>query len=110
MGTYEDQAGVRAIMRLSSFLFSGTTLAASALSVLGHDYDFPNKIEGLPAKMSEFGGLEINFFETGDGVKLAYWEAGEGKPLIFIPGWSANGAQYVNVRYLLSDLQSFLDR
>jgi pimeloyl-ACP methyl ester carboxylesterase len=46
--------------------------------------------------------LEINAFTTGDGVKLAYWEAGAGKPLIFIPGWSANGAEYINVLYLLS--------
>ena len=29
-------------------------------------------------------------------------EAGNGRPLIFVPGWSANGAEYVNVMYLLS--------
>ena len=91
-----------ALCALSLFSFSSSTHAASALSVLGHDYDFPNKIEGLPTKLSEFTGLEISFFETGDGAKLAYWEAGAGKPLIFIPGWSANGAQYINVMYLLS--------
>ena len=87
---------------LSLFLFTSHTFAASALSVLGKDYTFPNKIEGLPTKLSDFKALEINFFNTSDGVKLAYWEAGEGKPIIFIPGWSANGAEYVNVMFLLS--------
>lgn len=84
------------------FSFASSTLAAPALSVLGKDYLFPNKIEGLPARLSEFKGLEINFFQTGDGVKLAYWEAGQGKPLVFVPGWSGNGAEYINVMYLLS--------
>jgi hypothetical protein len=76
--------------------------AAPAVEVLGKDYEFTNKIEGFPAKLSDFKGLEINSFNTSDGVKLTYWEAGEGKPLIFIPGWSANGAEYVNVMFLLS--------
>lgn len=76
--------------------------AASALQVLGRDYAFPNKIDGLPAKLSDFKGLQINFFTTSDGVRIAYWEAGKGDPLIFVPGWSANGAEYINVMYLLS--------
>lgn len=84
-------------------LFSnGTATAEPALKVLGRDYTFPNKIEGFPAKLSDFEGLEINSFQTNDGVRLSYWEAGTGKPLIFIPGWSANGAEYINVMYLLS--------
>ncbi|RYF45751.1 MAG: alpha/beta hydrolase [Cytophagaceae bacterium] len=58
-------------------------------------------IAAVPAKLSDFKDLQINSFVTNDGVKLSYWEAGEGKPLIFIPGWSANGAEYVNVMYLL---------
>ena len=41
--------------------------------------------------------LQINSFRTRDGVTLAYWEAGWGKPLIFVPAWSANGANYINV-------------
>jgi non-heme chloroperoxidase len=80
----------------------GTAAAAPAVDVIGKDFTFPNKIEGLPAKLSDFKGLQINNFTTSDGVKLAYWEAGKGKPLIFIPGWSANGAEYINVMYLLS--------
>tara|TARA_R110000796_G_scaffold169508_1_gene286338 strand:- start:71 stop:685 length:615 start_codon:yes stop_codon:yes gene_type:complete len=35
-------------------------------------------------------------------VEISYWEAGEGEPLVFVPGWSANGAEYINVMYLLS--------
>src|SRR5437870_607110 len=83
-------------------LSSGSVMAVPAAKVLGKDYDFPNKIEGFPAKLSDFKGLEINFFNTSDGVRLCYWEAGAGKPLIFIPGWSANGAEYFNVLFLLS--------
>ena len=77
-------------------------LAAPAMQVLGHDYTFPNKLAGLPAKLSDFPDLQINTFTTSDGVKLSYWEAGTGKPLVFIPGWSANGAEYINVLYLLA--------
>ncbi len=78
------------------------TMAAPALKVLGKDFTFPNKIEGLPNKLSDFKELQINTFQTSDGVKLTYWEAGKGKPLIFIPGWSSNGAECVNILYLLS--------
>jgi len=89
-----------AIVSLS--FISSQLPAASALSVLGEDYTFPNKIEEMPVRLSDFSGLEINSFKTSDGAKLAYWEAGNGEPLIFIPGWSANGAEYINVMYLLS--------
>jgi pimeloyl-ACP methyl ester carboxylesterase len=86
------------------FFFLGTvsSFAESALNVLGKDFTFPNKIEGLPAKLSDFKDLDVNFFTTGDGVKLAFWEVGKGRPLVFIPGWSANGAEYINIMYLLS--------
>jgi pimeloyl-ACP methyl ester carboxylesterase len=73
-----------------------------ALNVLGRDFAFPHRIEGMPSRLSDFDGLRINTFVTNDGVKLSYWEAGRGKPLIFVPGWSANGAQYINVMYLLA--------
>jgi pimeloyl-ACP methyl ester carboxylesterase len=81
---------------------ANSTFAAPAMSVLGKDYAFSNRIKGLPAKLSDFEGLQINTFKTSDGVKLAYWEAGQGSPLVFIPGWAANGAEYINVMYLLS--------
>lgn len=77
-------------------------VADPALEVLGRDYFFPNQIEGFPGRLSDFPGLQINSFTTNDGVRLSYWEAGEGPPLIFVPGWSGNGAQYINVIYRLS--------
>lgn len=78
-------------------------MAAPAIEVLGKDFVFPNPIEGMPGKLSDFAGLEINTYKTSDGVTLSYWEAGHGNPVIFIPGWSANGAEYINVLYLLAN-------
>ncbi|WP_313025887.1 alpha/beta fold hydrolase [Pseudomonas lopnurensis] len=83
-------------------LAAGNASAESALKVLGQDYGFPHKIDGLPARLSDFKGLQINSFTTSDGVRISYWEAGEGEPLVFVPGWSANGAEYINLMYLLS--------
>ncbi|WP_413376725.1 alpha/beta fold hydrolase [Alkalihalobacillus sp. 1P02AB] len=79
------------------------TSTSPAVTVLGGDFTFPNKIEGMPAKLSEFEDLEIGSFETSDGVKLSYWTAGTGEPLILLPGWSVNGAHFLNVMYLLHD-------
>lgn len=74
----------------------------SALGYFGRDYRFPNQIEGLPEKLSDVEGLEIGDFLTSDGVKLSYWECGQGTPLVFVPGWSAGGADYINIIHLLS--------
>jgi pimeloyl-ACP methyl ester carboxylesterase len=90
---------------LAALLFAGMapmTPAAPALKVLGKDFVFPLPQPGLPARLSDFSDLQINQFQTDDGVTLRYWEAGSGKPLVFIPGWSASGAEYINVLYLLS--------
>ena len=95
--------GIRtALCALTLIVSSSSVLAAPAMQVLGKDFAFPNTLDGLPAKLSDFKGLQINSFETSDGVKLSYWEAGSGNPLVFIPGWSANGAEFINVMYLLS--------
>lgn len=91
-----------ALCALALIASGNEVLAAPAIDVLGKDFVFPEKVEGLPAKLSDFKDLQINSFTTSDGVRLSYWEAGKGKPLIFIPGWSANGAEYINVMYLLS--------
>jgi len=91
-----------ALFALSLLASPGLVRAAPAIEVLGEDYTFPHKLTGLPAKLSDFRDFQINTFNTRDGVKLSYWEAGSGKPLVFIPGWSANGAEYINVLYLLS--------
>ena len=76
--------------------------AESALAVLGRDFNFPEALPGMPRKLSDMADLQINSFTTNDGVKLAYWEAGQGQPLVFVPGWSAHGAQYINLLHLLS--------
>jgi non-heme chloroperoxidase len=75
--------------------------ADPAASVIG-DYTFPNAIEGMPAKLSDFAELEINSFTTNDGVRLNYWEAGSGEPIVFVPAWGASGAEMINELWLLS--------
>jgi non-heme chloroperoxidase len=92
----------RAAAGLTLLLACAAASAAPALTVLGKDFTFPNKLAGLPSSLSDFKDLQINHFTTSDGVKLAYWEAGKGEPVIFIPGWLSNGAEYLNVMYLLS--------
>lgn len=91
-----------ALFALSLLAVHGLGSAAPALEVLGKDFTFPHRLAGLPASLSDFRDLQINSFTTQDNVRLSYWEAGSGKPLVFIPGWSANGAEYINVLYLLS--------
>lgn len=81
---------------------STSVWAAPALTVLGRDFTFPETLEGMPRMLSDVAGLQINSFTTNDGVKLSYWEAGQGQPLIFVPGWSAHGAQYIHLLHLLS--------
>jgi pimeloyl-ACP methyl ester carboxylesterase len=83
-------------------VLSSLASAAPAIEVLGKDFSFPNTLADLPRKLSDFPALQINTFVTNDGVKLSYWEAGQGEPIIFVPGWSANGAQYINVMALLA--------
>ncbi len=75
----------------------------TALEYFGHDYEFAHSIPGLPTKLSDVKGLEIGSFQTNDGVKLTYWKAGKGTPLVFVPGWSSNGAEYINLIHLLKD-------
>lgn len=72
------------------------------LEIFGRDYKFPNAIPGLPRRLSDLEDLEIGSFETNDNVTLSFWKAGKGDPLIFIPGWSADGAWYINLLYILS--------
>ncbi len=86
---------------ITGLLASQASWAAPALQVLGKDHVFPHQVKQLPARLSDFKDLEINDFTTSDGVRLSYWVAGQGQPLIFVPGWSSNGAEFVNVMYLL---------
>lgn len=73
-----------------------------ALAHFGRDYTFPNTIDGLPGKLSDVEGLAIGRFATSDGVTLSYWTCGQGVPLVILPGWSAGGADLINVIHLLS--------
>ncbi|KWV77064.1 AB hydrolase superfamily protein YdjP [Pseudomonas fluorescens] len=71
-------------------------------ALLGEDFYFPHEIIGQAFRASDFPDLKVSSFSTSDRVNLAYWEAGEGQPLIFIPGWSANGAMYFHLMHILS--------
>jgi pimeloyl-ACP methyl ester carboxylesterase len=90
-----------ALKAILAFTTVDVAIAAPAIQVLGRDFTFSHKIDGFPAKLSEFPDLEINTFITNDGVKLSYWEAGRGEPIIFVPGLMASGAEYFNIIYLL---------
>ena len=41
------------------------------------------------------------WFTTNDGVKLHYLEAGSGKPLVMVPGWSQSAMEF---KYQLTGL------
>lgn len=72
-------------------------------SLLGDDFFLPHEIIGQAFKASDFIGLKVSSFCTSDHVNLCYWEAGSGRPLVFIPGWSANGALYFHLMHILSE-------
>ncbi|WP_197060741.1 alpha/beta fold hydrolase [Rahnella sp. WP5] len=98
---------VKWVFTLLMTISTHAVFAASAVDVIGRDFVFSAPPEGMPSMLSDFKGLQLNTFTTSDGVKLRYWEAGKGKPLVFVPGWAANGAEYIYVMYLLS--QDVLD-
>ncbi|WP_102030681.1 alpha/beta fold hydrolase [[Mannheimia] succiniciproducens] len=78
-------------------------MTISALDFFKRDVTLPNQLDGLPHKLSDVTGLQIGSFKTNDGVSLNYWKAGSGEPLVFVPGWSSNGAEYINLIHLLKD-------
>ncbi|MFC3058457.1 alpha/beta fold hydrolase [Paenirhodobacter populi] len=83
-------------------LLTSPVLAEPAVEALGTDFTFPNQIEGMPGKLSDFVALQINAFTTNDDVRLTYWEAGSGDPIVFIPPWGGNGAELISVIWLMS--------
>lgn len=83
-------------------LAPATAQAAPAIEVLGRDYIFPHKLDDMPARLSDFRDLQIHSFTTSDGVKLSWWEAGQGRPVVILPGWSSSGAEYINVLWLMA--------
>jgi non-heme chloroperoxidase len=58
---------------------------------------------GLLAGAAQAVEIKEGFFTTSDGVRLHYLEAGSGKPLIMIPGWSQTAAQFKHQLEGLSD-------
>ena len=86
---------------LLSLPFATASFADPATDVIG-DYTFPNAIDDMPVKLSDFAGLQINSFTTNDGIRLNYWEAGSGDPIVFVPAWGASGAELINELWLLS--------
>ena len=86
---------------LLSLSLGTAALAEPAVAVVG-DYAFPAAIEGMPRTLADFQGLEINSFTTNDGVRLNYWEAGSGDPIVFVPAWGAGGGELINELWLLS--------
>ena len=50
--------------------------------------------QNAPQSASSASDIKIGSFTTSDGVKLHYMEAGSGKPLVMIPGWSQTAAQF----------------
>jgi non-heme chloroperoxidase len=93
---------LRAAALVCSFLLSGPAAAEPAVTALKQDFVFPEAIEGMPTQLSDFAGLEINAFVTNDGVRINYWEAGAGDPIVFVPAWGSNGAELINELWLLS--------
>ena len=49
---------------------------------------------GFLASSAIAADTKEGFFTTNDGVRLHYIEAGSGKPLVMVPGWSQTAAQF----------------
>jgi len=42
----------------------------------------------VPSLLAQTATAKSGFFKTSDGVRIHYLEAGTGRPLVFIPGWT----------------------
>src|ERR1700684_4056839 len=42
----------------------------------------------LPVPIVKAQATKSGFFKTSDGVRIHYLEAGSGRPVVFIPGWT----------------------
>lgn len=69
--------------------------------IFSGNFQFPLPITGMPKSPSEFKELQIRTFSADETTTLTYWEAGRGTPLIILPGWSSNGAEFFYLFYLL---------
>src|ERR1700675_5087313 len=41
-----------------------------------------------PAILAQTPAAKSNFFQTSDGTRIHYLEAGSGRAIVFIPGWT----------------------
>jgi non-heme chloroperoxidase len=96
-------------MLLSRSLQSWTAraaLGALALALAACETTPAGSPQSAPAAAGASGagvGVKDGTFTTSDGVKLHFMEAGAGKPLVMIPGWSQTAAQF---KHQLSGLSS----
>ena len=42
----------------------------------------------VPSLLAQTATAKSGFFKTSDGVRIHYLEAGSGRPIVFIPGWT----------------------
>ena len=54
-------------------------------------------------KLNEKGVIMLSFFKTSDGVQLYYQSKGEGKPIVFVHGWSADHTSFEPIFEALSE-------
>jgi len=45
-------------------------------------------IASAPSVMAQATTTKSEFFKTSDGIRIHYLEAGSGRPIVFIPGWT----------------------
>jgi microsomal epoxide hydrolase len=45
-------------------------------------------IASVPSVMAQATTTKSEFFKTSDGIRIHYLEAGSGRPVVFIPGWT----------------------
>ena len=45
-------------------------------------------IASVPSVMAQATTTKSEFFKTSDGIRIHYLEAGSGRPIVFIPGWT----------------------
>lgn len=73
----------------------GRSMLKAAVALAGLVASTVAALAGAPVKEGQF--------TTSDGVQLHYLEAGSGKPLVMIPGWSQSAAEFKHQLAGLSD-------
>ncbi len=74
--------------------FLGAALAGGALAATGcQTVALPEFNLGKPAGVPP-GEVRKRSFTTRDGTRLSYLEAGRGRPVVMIPGWSQTAAMF----------------